>query len=195
MHRHTMRFALALSLQCLAVADSRGAPPAAFVGGAERAASAAAATLAPATAPWSRDVGGSTVGVALYAAAPLAGRADFIAARGAKRLRIVLRQRMSSEQVSRMLIHDIEQASGRAQVLPHVATLARLGQAMGTRGAGHCDESVSIEYVPDLGTRVWIDNLPASDFLGDAAFFAVMVRPWLDTAAAPAAGSGDSARR
>jgi len=138
--------------------------------------------LALATDSWARDTGSGEVTVSLYASAALGKRGDIVSASGAKRLRIVLKQRLSSDQIGRLLLRDVERHAAPGQFAAHVNSLLLMGQAFGTRkdlAAGH---SFGFEFVPGSGTRLLIDDEAASAFVADPSFFTLVLGPWLGQA-------------
>jgi len=157
---------------------------------AQAASARAAGELPPATRTWTRDTGvGGDVTVSLHARQPLAQPADILAAPGEKRLRVVLQQRLSADQIGRLLLRGAEKHSPRGEFAAHAEHVLQIGQAFAGRrelGAGH---SFGIEFLPGSGTRLLIDDLPASDFVAEPSFFALLLRPWL-----AAAGSAETAR-
>lgn len=135
-----------------------------------------------ATEVWQRDAGFAVVDVGLYAAAPVASRAEYASSTGTRCLRLVLQREMSSDLIGRLLMRDLEQASDRIEVSRHVSSLLKIGDAFAARKRLAAGESISFEFVPAQGTRLLIDGKPASDFIGDASLFAVLMRPWLRSA-------------
>lgn len=173
------------------MAATQAQPAKALVAAAAESPALATAAVAPPVDSWQRNTGGGMVQVSMYTATQLARRADFPAAAGPKRLHVAFKDRMSLDQVGRMLIRDLERDGGRAAVMPHAVMLLQLGHSLGARPMGVASSSMSLEFAPGLGTRVLVDNNAVTDFLGDAAFFAYLVKPWLSAAdTSRRAGSG-----
>ena len=142
-------------------------------------ASDTAAGLPLASETWSRDTGAGDVSVSVYSRQVLANRSDILAAHGEKRLRVLLQRRLTSDQIGRLMLRDLEKTSPRGEFAAHADSLLKIGQAFAARkdlAAGH---SFGFEFLPGQGTRLLIDDQPASDFVASPAFFALVVRPWL----------------
>ncbi len=163
-HRHILRDAL-LALALVAAAATGPA---------------IASELQPALRSWTRDTGShGTVTVTLLASKALARPADILAAPGEKRLRVVLQQRLSSDQIGRLLLRDIEKSGPDGGYAAHAHDLMKLGEAFGGRkelAAGH---SFGFQFVPGEGTRLLIDDQPVGSTVVDPTFFSLVVRPWL----------------
>ena len=144
---------------------------------------AAAATpgteLPPATRSWTRDTGSGDVTVSLHARQPLAQPADILAVPGDKQLRVVLQQRLSADQIGRLLLRDAEKHSPRGDFAAHAGHVLEIGQAFAGRKDLQAGHSFGVQFVPGQGTRLLIDDQPASAFVADPSFFALMLRPWL----------------
>lgn len=143
-----------------------------------------AADLQPALRSWTRDSGHGLVTVTLLASTPLARAADILTAPGEKRLRVVLQQRLSGDQVAHLLLKDVEKASPAGEFAAHLVSLMKLGEAFGGRkelAAGH---SFGFQFVPGEGTRLLVDDQPVGAPVADPGFFSLVLRPWL------AAGAG-----
>jgi Chalcone isomerase-like len=167
MNIHAHRFVHVLALAALL---SCGLPVAAAAPGTE---------LPPAARSWTRDTGVGDVTVSLHARQPLAQTADILSAGGDKQLRVVLQQRLSADQIGRLLLRDAEKHSPRGEFAAHAMHVLQIGEAFANRkdlAAGH---SFGIQFVPGAGTRLLIDDQPASAFVAEPSFFALMLRPWL----------------
>jgi hypothetical protein len=138
-----------------------------------------AARLPLATEAWSRETSVGALQVSLYTRQVLANRSDILGAPGEKRLRVQLQGRLSSDQIGRLMLRDIEKTGPAGEFAAHADSLLKMGQAFATRkelAAGH---SFGFEFLPGQGTRLLIDEQPAGDFMGGPGFFALVARPWL----------------
>jgi Chalcone isomerase-like len=135
--------------------------------------------LVLATDAWQRDTGMGAVDVGVYAAARLAQRGDFATAAGARRLRLVPARALSADQIGRLLVRDLASAANMADAASHMQALMQLGGAFSTTKALSAGDSLGVEFVPGKGTRAFINDAPVGGFVGDAAFFALIMRPWL----------------
>lgn len=142
-------------------------------------AASTAVDLPPASRNWTRDTGAGDVNVSLHARAPLGQPADILAAPGDKQLRVVLQQRLSADQIGRLLLRDAEKHSPNGEFATHALHVLQIGQAFANRKDLPAGHSFGIQFVPGEGTRLLIDDQPASAFVAEPSFFALMVRPWL----------------
>jgi len=175
MRLHARPFIHALAL---AVLLGAGLPALAATSGVE---------LPPAARSWTRDTGAGDVTVSLHARQALARPADILAAAGDKQLRVVLQQRLSADQIGRLLLRDAEKHSPGGEFAAHAVDVLQIGQAFANRKDLQAGHSFGIQFVPGQGTRLLIDDQPASAFVADPSFFALLLRPWLaGTTAVPA---------
>ena len=183
MNRHAHRLVHALTLATLMAC----AVPAL--------AATAATELPPAARSWTRDTGVGDVTVSLYARQPLAQTADILSAAGEKQLRVVLQQRLSADQIGRLLLRDAEKHSPRGEFAAHANHVLQIGEAFANRKDLTAGHSFGIQFVPGEGTRLLIDDQPASAFVAEPSFFALMLRPWLAGVSAAAADTAHVAQR
>jgi Chalcone isomerase-like len=149
--------------------------------------------LAPATAPWLRDTGSGYVEVSIHATRGLEHRRDFATTAGPRRLRAVLRSRMSADQVGRLLTRDIQRSVSPGETARHVASLTQLGQAFVRHPELAAGQSFGFQFLPGRGTQLMVDEVPVGPVLGDEAFFDLLVRPWLGESAHGPARASDPA--
>jgi hypothetical protein len=141
------------------------------------------ARLRLATPAWSDGA----LQIGLYAATPLAARAEFVRGSTAPRsLRLVMLRTLSADQFGLTLMRRVDQAGTSADVAAQTGPLLRIGEAFSARRALAAGDTVSFEFAPGRGTRVLINDAPASAYVGDAALFALLARPWSGAAAATA---------
>jgi Chalcone isomerase-like len=142
----------------------------------------AAGPLVLATAPWQRETGMSMVDVGLYTGGRLANRQDFVAAAGAKRLRLVPQRTLTADQIGRLLVRDLAAAGSTMEAAQHMTALVSLGRSFATSKPLAGGDSLGLEYVPGQGTRALINDVPVGAYVGDAAFFALISRAWVSGA-------------
>jgi Chalcone isomerase-like len=178
------RFAAVCSLSLAFVAVTTASAPARAADHMPTRVQTSTGPLVLATNAWQRDTGISAVEVGLYAGSRLAHRSDFAAVPGAKRLRLVPLRALSADQIGRMLVRDMAAAGTKAEAASHVSSLVTLGQAFALLSKPlAAGDSLGIEFVPGQGVRALINDTPASAFMGDAQFFALVSRAWVGDAA------------
>lgn len=116
---------------------------------------------------------------ALYMTERKAGASDAIAQRGAKRVALFILRDLSAEQLSGALTESLAANlpdAERERLAPQIAELTRTMEAV---GAVKEKNVVTIDYLPESGTRVALDGSPRGKPIAGEDFYRALLRIWL----------------
>ncbi len=115
----------------------------------------------------------------LYASAKVNNLQDLIAAPGPKRLHFVALRELPGTDLGVLFLRGMRENSSPELNTKYAASANRLVEIFSGKSKLMPDESFSIEFVPGKGTTFYIMDKPQGAAIGDAEFFAMVLRIWL----------------
>ncbi len=116
---------------------------------------------------------------ALYLTERKTGAPDVLAQRGPKRVALHILRDLSADQLSGALTESLAAnlpEAEREKLAPQVAELTRTMEAV---GAVKEKNVVTIDYLPEVGTRVALDGSPRGKPIAGEDFYRALLRIWL----------------
>ncbi len=115
----------------------------------------------------------------LYATTKVNNLQDLIAAPGPKRLHFVALRELPGTDLGVLFLRGMRDNSTLELNTKYAASANRLVEIFSGKSKLMPDESFSIEFVPGKGTTFYIMDKPQGAAIGDAEFFAMVLRIWL----------------
>lgn len=115
----------------------------------------------------------------LYASAKVNNLQDLIAAPGPKRLHFVALRELPGTDLGVLFLRGMRENSSPELNTKYAASANRLVEIFSGKSKLMPEESFSIEFVPGKGTTFYIMDKPQGSAIGDAEFFAMVLRIWL----------------
>lgn len=104
---------------------------------------------------------------------------DVIAAPGPKKLHFVALRELPGTDLGVLFLRGMRENSSPELNTKYAASANRLVEIFSGKNKLMPDESFSIEFVPGKGTTFYIMDKPQGAAIGDAEFFAMILRIWL----------------
>jgi Chalcone isomerase-like len=115
----------------------------------------------------------------LYATAKVNNLQDLIAAPGPKKLHFVALRELPGTDLGVLFLRGMRENSSPELNTKYAASANRLVEIFSGKSKLMPDENFSIEFVPGKGTTFYIMDKPQGAAIGDADFFAMVLRIWL----------------
>jgi Chalcone isomerase-like len=115
----------------------------------------------------------------LYATSKVTNLQDLIAATGPKKLHFVALRELPGTDLGMLFLRGMRENSSPELNTKYAASANRLVEIFSGKSKLIPDESFSIEFVPGKGTTFYIMDRPQGTAIGDAEFFAMILRIWL----------------
>jgi Chalcone isomerase-like len=115
----------------------------------------------------------------LYTTSKVTTLQDVIAAPGPKRLHFVALRELPGTDLGILFLRGMRENSSPELNTKYAASANRLVEIFSGKSKLIPDESFSIEFVPGKGTTFYIMDKPQGAAIGDAEFFAMILRIWL----------------
>lgn len=127
----------------------------------------------------------------VYAAALyLQGRAssleDVLAMPGAKRIHLVMLRSLDGGEFGKLLANGIERNSTREEFIHSLPAIARMGESAARYKQLEAGDSLTIDWVPNVGVTLYVKGRQEVGPYKDPEFFAAMTKIWLGRAPADA---------
>jgi len=120
----------------------------------------------------------------------LQGRAgspeEVLAMPGAKRIHLVLLRTLDGGEFGRMLADGIERNSSREEFIHSLPAIVRMGEAAARYKHLEAGDSMTIDWVPNVGVTLYVKGRQEAGPYKDPQFFAAMAKIWLGRAPADA---------
>jgi hypothetical protein len=121
----------------------------------------------------------------------LAGRAstpeDVIAMPGPKRIHLVLLRTMDANEFGKIMSAGIEKNATRDEFVRSLPGIIRMGEAAAQHKELHAGDTMTVEWVPEVGATLYVKGRAEVGPLKDVAFFNAMAKIWLGMKPADAA--------
>ncbi|MEY4584708.1 MAG: hypothetical protein RJB10_1205 [Pseudomonadota bacterium] len=115
----------------------------------------------------------------LYATTKTSTLQDLIAAPGPKKLHFVALRELPGTDLGMLFLRGMRENSSPELNTKYAASANRLVEIFSGKSKLLSDESFSIEFVPGKGTTFYIMDKAQGAAIGDAEFFAMILRIWL----------------
>jgi Chalcone isomerase-like len=115
----------------------------------------------------------------LYTTAKVTTLQDVIAAPGPKKLHFVALRELPGTDLGVLFLRGMRENSSPELNTKYAASANRLVEIFSGKSKLISDESFSIEFVPGKGTTFYIMDKAQGAAIGDAEFFAMILRIWL----------------
>ncbi|MEN9669825.1 MAG: hypothetical protein RL535_495 [Pseudomonadota bacterium] len=115
----------------------------------------------------------------LYTTAKVSTLQDLIAAPGPKKLHFVALRELPGTDLGVLFLRGMRENSSPELNTKYAASANRLVEIFSGKSKLVPDESFSIEFVPGKGTTFYIMDKAQGAAIGDAEFFAMVLRIWL----------------
>lgn len=114
----------------------------------------------------------------LYTTKKVSTAAELLALPGAKRLQFTALRELPGTDLGRLFLKGMSDNSPKESVQRQALASARLIDVFSGRSKMMPGESFAMEYVPGKGTIFYILGKPQGDPVGDAEFFAMVLKIW-----------------
>ncbi len=109
-----------------------------------------------------------------------AGTPDAVlAAPGAKRIHVVLLRSIDANEFGKILSSGIQNNASREEFLAALPGISRMGEAASQYKQLQAGDTMTVEWVPGVGTTLFVKGKPEVGPYKDAAFFNAMAKIWL----------------
>jgi Chalcone isomerase-like len=115
----------------------------------------------------------------LYTSAKAGTMQEAINASGPKKLQFVAHREISTSELGRLFYQGIKDNNSPELNLKHIASAARLSDIASVRSKILPGENFSMEFVPGKGLTFFVMDKPQGPAIGDAEFFAMVMKIWL----------------
>lgn len=133
------------------------------------------ATLVATTATVPQALHRAELRLQLLASRPLGSSKDFLSEPGPKRLHFSVLREVSADKVGQALTRQLQLAA----LSVNAPALLQLGAAFGSRRTFAAGDTLVFELLPGQALRLFINQAPAAEALGDARLMDVLVRSWV----------------
>lgn len=116
--------------------------------------------------------------MALYTTQRVNTADALIALPGPKRLQFVALRELPGTDLGRLFIKGMSENSPKEMVQKHAISSTRLIEIFSGKSKLMPGESFAMEYVPGKGTQFYITGKPQGEPVGDAEFFAMVLKIW-----------------
>ncbi|MBC7955116.1 MAG: chalcone isomerase family protein [Cytophagales bacterium] len=114
----------------------------------------------------------------LYTTKKVSTAEELLALPGPKRLQFVALRELPSTDLGRLFIKGMSENSPREMVQKHTVSSSRLIEVFSGRSKLMPGDSFAMEFVPNKGTQFYIVGQPQGGPVGDAEFFAMVLKIW-----------------
>ncbi len=116
--------------------------------------------------------------MALYTARKVTTTEELLALPGPKRLQFVALRELPGTDLGRLFLKGMGENSSKDQMTKHVLATTRLIEVFSGKSRLMPGDSFAMEFVPGRGTQFFITGKPQGEPIGDAEFFAMVLRIW-----------------
>jgi hypothetical protein len=117
--------------------------------------------------------------MAMYTSRKVSTAQDAIELAGPKRLQFVALRELPSTDLGLLFIRGMKDNSSPDVVRKHTAAMSRLIEIFSARKKLLTGDTFGMEFVPGKGTSFYIDGKVQGSPVGDAEFFAMVLKIWL----------------
>ncbi len=104
---------------------------------------------------------------------------ELLAVSGPVRLQFVAQRELPSTDLGLMFIKSMSENTPRDRVQRHTVSSGRLIEIFSSRSKLVAGDSFAMEFQPGKGTQFYIQDKPQGGPVGDAEFFAMILRIWM----------------
>lgn len=122
--------------------------------------------------------------MALYTARKVGTVDELLALPGPKKLQFVALRDLPGTELGRLFVKGMGENSPKELTQRHSLSSLRLIEIFSGRPKVGPGETFSMEYLPGKGTQFFILDRPQGDPVGDAEFFAMVLKIWVGTSPA-----------
>ena len=115
----------------------------------------------------------------LYTTKKVGTPEELLALPGPKRLQFTALRDLPGTDLGRLFIKGMSENSPKEMVQKHTLSATRLIEVFSGRSKMAAGESFAMEFVPGKGTTFYILGQPQGDPVGDAEFFAMVLKIWV----------------
>lgn len=115
----------------------------------------------------------------LYTSSKVSNLQDLISLPGPKKLHFVALRELPGTDLGMLFLRGMRENSSPELITKYTASANRLVEIFSGKNKLLPDENFSIEFVPGKGTTFYILDKPQGAAIGDAEFFAMILRIWL----------------
>ena len=115
----------------------------------------------------------------LYLAAKAGTPDAVLATPGAKRIQVVLLRTIDANEFGKILSAGIQNNSSREEFLAALPGILRMGEASSQYKQLVAGDTMTVEWVPAIGTTLYVKGKPEVGPYKDQAFFNAMAKIWL----------------
>ena len=115
----------------------------------------------------------------LYLSAKAGTPEAVLAAPGAKRIHVVLLRSIDANEFGKILSNGIQNNSSREEFMAALPGIHRMGEAASQHKQLVAGDTMTVEWLPDTGTTLYVKGKAEVGPYKDAAFFNAMAKIWL----------------
>jgi Chalcone isomerase-like len=115
----------------------------------------------------------------LYTTSKVSNLQDLISLPGPKKLHFVAHRELPGTDLGMLFLRGMRENSPPELTTKYTASANRLVEIFSGKNRLMPDENFSIEFIPGKGTTFYILDKPQGAAIGDAEFFAMILRIWL----------------
>lgn len=115
----------------------------------------------------------------LYLGAKAGTPEAVLAAPGAKRIHVVLLRSIDANEFGKILSSGIQNNASRDEFLAALPGISRMGEAASQYKQLQAGDTMTVEWVPSVGTTLFVKGKAEVGPYKDAAFFNAMAKIWL----------------
>jgi len=115
----------------------------------------------------------------LYLAAKAGTPEAVLAAPGAKRIQVVLLRSIDANEFGKILSSGIQNNASRDEFLAALPGISRMGEAASQYKQLVAGDTMTVEWVPGVGTTLFVKGKPEVGPYKEPAFFNAMAKIWL----------------
>lgn len=120
----------------------------------------------------------------LYTSKKVGTPEELLALPGPKRLQFTALRDLPGTDLGRLFIKGMSENSPKEMVQKHTLSATRLIEIFSGRSKMAAGETFAMEFVPGKGTTFYIMGQPQGEPVGDAEFFAMVLKIWVGDAPA-----------
>jgi hypothetical protein len=122
----------------------------------------------------------------LYLASKAGTPDAVLAAPGAKRIHLVMLRELDSNEFGKILAAGIEKNVTRDEFVQSLPAIVRMGEAAAGHRVLRPGDTMTVDWVPDVGTTLYVKGKAEVGPIKEPAFFAAMAKIWLGRSPADA---------
>jgi hypothetical protein len=123
----------------------------------------------------------------LYLPAKASTTEDVLGMTGPKRIHLVLLRTLDANEFGKIMSAGIEKNATSNEFIQSLPAIVRMGEAASQHRELRAGDTMTVEWVPEIGTTLYVKGKPEVGPLKDAAFFSAMAKIWLGMKPADAA--------